>query len=133
MKLGLLTAAFPDRSLEDVARWAHDNGFEALEIACWPSAGGEGRRYAGVSHIDVENFDAAAVRKVMKRYALEISALAYYPNNLDGDLDARNAANSHLRRVIDAAQRLDVEIVGTFVGRHPQRSVTDHLVEFEQV
>ncbi|TIS08020.1 MAG: sugar phosphate isomerase/epimerase, partial [Mesorhizobium sp.] len=36
MKLGLLTAPFPDIALGDVADWANSAGFEALEIACWP-------------------------------------------------------------------------------------------------
>ena len=54
MKLGFLTAAFPDLSIEEVAAWAASEGFESLEIACWPVAGGERRRYAGVSHVDVE-------------------------------------------------------------------------------
>ena len=133
MRLGLLTAAFPDLSLEEVARWARDNGFEALEIACWPSAGGERRRYAGVSHVDVENFDARAVRELMRRHGLEISALAYYPNNLDPDPAVREAANSHLKRVIEAAQRLEVEVVGTFVGRDQHRNVAENLKDFEKV
>jgi sugar phosphate isomerase/epimerase len=133
MKLGLLTAAFPSLSLEEVARWAHENGFEALEIACWPSAGGERRRYAGVSHVDVEDFDPRAVRDVMKRHQLEISALAYYPNNLDPDVAAREAANAHLKRVIEAAQRLEVEVVGTFVGNDQNRKVADNLAEFQKV
>ncbi|HZQ48745.1 MAG TPA: sugar phosphate isomerase/epimerase [Candidatus Dormibacteraeota bacterium] len=133
MKLGLLTAAFPSLSLEEIARWAHDHGFEALEIACWPSAGGERRRYAGVSHIDVEDFDAAAVRQTMQRYDLEISALAYYPNNLDPDPAARDAANSHLKRVIEAAQKLEVEVVGTFVGRDQDRGVAASFADFEKV
>src|SRR5438270_3029205 len=133
MKLGLLTAAFPGLSLEEIARWAHESGFEALEIACWPSAGGERRRYAGVSHIDVEDFDPAAVRRTMHRYDLEISALAYYPNNLDPDPAAREAANSHLRRVIEAAQKLQVEVVGTFVGRDQRRGVAASFADFEKV
>ena len=133
MKLGLLTAAFPSLSLEEVARWARDNGFDALEIACWPSAGGERRRYAGVAHVDVEDFDPRAVRALTKRHGLEISALAYYPNNLDPDPAAREAANAHLRRVIEAAQRLEVEVVGTFVGRDQNRSVAANLEDFEKV
>lgn len=133
MKLGLLTAAFPSLSLEEVARWARDNGFEALEIACWPSAGGERRRYAGVSHIDVEDFEPRAVRDLMKRHGLEISALAYYPNNLDPDPSTREAANSHLMRVVEAAQRLEVEVVGTFVGRDQHRSVAENFEDFEKV
>jgi sugar phosphate isomerase/epimerase len=133
MKLGLLTAAFPDQTLEQVARWAHDSGFEALEIACWPSSDGARRRYAGVSHIDVEDFDAKAVREMLLRHDLEISALAYYPNNLDPDEAAREAANDHLRRVIEAAQRLEVEVVGTFVGRDQHRSIAESMEDFKQV
>ena len=131
MKLGLLTAAFPSLTLEQVAQWAHDNGFEALEIACWPSAGGEGRRYAGVAHIDVDRLEPKRVRDLMRRYNLEISSLAYYPNNLDPDPATRDAANAHLRRVIEAAQRLEVDVVGTFVGRDPGLSVTANLAQAE--
>ena len=133
MKLGLLTAALPDLSLEEVARWAHDNGFDALEIACWPAAGGAGRRYGGVSHIDVDHLDPKAVRSIMRRYHLDISALAYYPNNLDPDADARQAVNDHLERVIEAAQQLEVAVVGTFVGRDQHRSVDENLGEFARV
>lgn len=133
MKLGLLTAAFPSLTLEQVAQWSHENGFEALEIACWPSGGGERRRYAGVCHIDVENFDPKAVRRLLGRHNLEISSLAYYPNNLDPDSEAREAANDHLRRVIEAAQRLEVEVVGTFVGRDQHRAESDSLEDFARV
>ena len=133
MKLGLLTSAFPGLTLEQVAEWAHANGFEALEIACWPSAGGERRRYAGVAHIDVDHFEPKRVRDVLRRYNLEISSLAYYPNNLDPDRATRDAANDHLRRVIEAAERLEVGIVGTFVGRDQHRSIADNLEDFKQV
>jgi sugar phosphate isomerase/epimerase len=133
MKLGLLTAAFPDLSLEQVAAWAQENGFEALEIACWPSSGGQMRRYAGVSHIDVESFDPKKVRDLMRRHDLEISSLAYYPNNLDPDADTRRAANDHLRHVIEAAERLDVGIVGTFVGRDQRRSIDENFTDFAGV
>ena len=40
MKLGLLTAAFPDTPLDEVADWAAGNGFSMLEVACWPRADG---------------------------------------------------------------------------------------------
>jgi sugar phosphate isomerase/epimerase len=133
VKLGLLTAAFPDLSLDEVAGWASLEGFEMLEVACWPSSGGEKRRYAGVSHIDVENLDAEAVHAVFERAGLEISALAYYPNNLDPDPEAREAANTHLRKVVDAAQTLGVGIVGTFVGRDKSRTISENLVEFQSV
>ena len=136
MKLGLLTAAFPDLTLDQIADWASANGFEALEIACWPAGEGAQRRYAGVCHIDVERLDEAEARRIVDGLAargLTISALAYYPNNLDPDLEARERAHEHLRKVIDAAPLLGVDIVGTFVGRDKARDVPANLEEFRRV
>ena len=133
MKLGLMTAAFPTLTLGEVAEWSAANGFEALEIACWPAASGERRRYAGVSHIDVDRLDERAVRDLLERHHLAISSLAYYPNNLDGDAATREAAHAHLRNVILAAQRLGVGVVGTFIGRDQRRSVTENLADFRRV
>src|SRR5438046_1443558 len=136
MKLGLLTAAFPTLSLDEIADWAAANGFETLEVACWPAGEGAARRYAGVSHVEVEKLDEAggrAVVELLARHGLTISALAYYPNNLDPDPAQREQVNEHLRRVIEAAPKLGVEIVGTFVGRDPARNEPDNLAAFEQV
>jgi sugar phosphate isomerase/epimerase len=133
VKLGLLTAAFPDLSLEQVAVWAAANGFEALEIACWPSAGGERRRYAGVTHIDVDAFEPDDVHGIMERHGLAISALAYYPNNLHPDDVHREEVNAHLRKVIDAAQSLGVDIVGTFVGNDKDRPLPENLERFRRI
>jgi sugar phosphate isomerase/epimerase len=85
VKLGLLTAPFPRRSLTQVADWAAGEGFEMLEVACWPAAGSRKRRYAGTSHIDEARVDVDAVRDVLDRHGHEISSLAYYPNNLHAD------------------------------------------------
>jgi sugar phosphate isomerase/epimerase len=133
VKLGLLTAAFPDLTLEEVAGWAAGEGFEALEIACWPAGGGERRRYAGVTHIDVESFDPDGVHEVMNRHGLAISSLAYYPNNLHPDDSHREQVNGHLRKVINAAQRLGVGLVGTFVGNDKDRPLPENLERFRQI
>ncbi|HKF92698.1 MAG TPA: sugar phosphate isomerase/epimerase, partial [Acidimicrobiia bacterium] len=133
MKLGLLTAAFPDLTLGQVAEWAAGEGFQALEIACWPAGGGERRRYAGVTHIDVESLDADAVHEVMGRHGLTISSLAYYPNNLHPDDGHRAEVNGHLRKVVDAAARLGVPTVGTFVGNDKDRPLPENLERFRAV
>ena len=52
MKLGFFTAAFPGKSLEEVAVWAAENDFDTLEIACWPLEKAA-RRYAGITTVDV--------------------------------------------------------------------------------
>lgn len=133
MKLGLLTAAFGDLSLDEVAAWAAGEGYEALEVACWPASGGEQRRYAGVAHIDVTSFDPDEVRSTMSRHGLEISALAYYPNNLHPDDAHREEVNGHLRRVIEAAQRLEVPTVTTFVGNDKHRPLPENLQRFREI
>jgi sugar phosphate isomerase/epimerase len=129
MKLGLLTAAFPSLSLAEVARWAADNGFEALEVASWPAAGAERRRYGGVSHLDVDKFDASGVHDLMKSRGLAISSLAYYPNPLDPDPATRSHTQKHLRKVIDAAAGLGVNLVGTFIGRDQMKPMEAAFAE----
>jgi len=73
------------------------------------------------------------VRDVLDRHGLEISSLAYYPNNLHPDAAVRRAANAHLKRVIDAAAELEVPVVGTFVGRDQTKSVPDNFRLFRRV
>ncbi len=117
MNLGFLTAPFPDRSLQEVAAWAASEGFRSLEVACWPAASGETRRYAGTSHIDVADLSQAQAEEVtggLAEQGIEISALGYYPNPLHPDTGA--AAVAHLRDVIAAAPKLGVRTVTTFMG-----------------
>lgn len=135
MKLGLMSAAFPKLSLADLAPWALENGFEMLEIACW-LPGKADRRYAGVTHIDVTNFsraDAKQVLETVKNNNLEISSLGYYPNPLHSDPAHREMVVGHLKLVIQAAEMLDIPIVGTFVGRDKYKTLEDNWPEFEKV
>ena len=85
MKLGLLTAPFPRRSLRQVAEWASSEGFQMLEVACWPAAGGERRRYAGTSHIDVTKLDADAVLDMLQRFTEDLTQLQRAIRWGDGD------------------------------------------------
>lgn len=119
MKLGILTAPFADQTLMEVAEWSASAGFEALEIACWPSAGGETRRYAGTAHLAVEDMTPARADEVMGALAdkgLSVSGLGYYPNPLHADGDHRDRVIGHLKKVITAAGMMRVGVVNTFVG-----------------
>jgi sugar phosphate isomerase/epimerase len=119
MKLGLLTAPFPDTSLTEVADWSAASGFESLEIACWPPATGTARRYAGTSHIDVTDLSAERGREIVDELAgkgLSISGLGFYPNPLHPDAEVRDAAIAHLKLVIQAAGRMGVPFANTFMG-----------------
>ncbi|WP_134665781.1 MULTISPECIES: sugar phosphate isomerase/epimerase [unclassified Amycolatopsis] len=133
MKLGMLTACLPGWDLERIAKWAAGAGYEALEVACWPSTGG---RDFEASHLPVAEFgpeQADRTRELMARHGLGISALAYYENNLHPDPVRRAEIHTHLRASIDAAQELGVGLVGTFVGRDPGKSVRENQAEAETV
>jgi len=135
MKLGIFTAAFPGKSLEEVAAWTAENGFETLEIACWPLEKAS-RRYAGITTIDVVDFNAAKaeeVHAVLNNYGLSISSLGYYPNPLHPDPEHRETVIGHLKKVILAAELLEVPIVGTFVGRDKNKNTPDNLEAFAKI
>jgi len=135
MKLGFFTAALPGNTLEQAARWGAESGFQAIEIACWP-LGKADRRYAGVTHIDMTNFDrakAAEIRKMLDGYGLTISSLGYYPNPLHPDAEHREMVISHLKKVIDAAAMLEVPVVGTFVGKDKNKTVPQNLEDYGKI
>jgi sugar phosphate isomerase/epimerase len=133
MKLGLLTSCMPERSLEEIAEWAGGHGFQALELAAWPGAGD---RPFVARHVAADGFDEAEaerVRRAVYGNDLELSAFAYYDNNLHPDPAEREAIHTHLRACIDTAAELDGVPVGTFIGRDPGRSVAENLREAEGV
>jgi sugar phosphate isomerase/epimerase len=119
MKLGFITAPFPDTPLGELADWAAANGFDFLEVCCWPRGDGRARRYAGVCHIDVENLSDARAKETvddMANRGIEIPALGYYPNPLHPDPEHRQHVVGHLKKVITAASQMGVPVVNTFIG-----------------
>jgi len=119
MKLGILTAPFPDWSLEEVADWVASAEMSVLEVACWPAAGGEARRYAGTCHIDVDGLDRSRGAEIIAALAergVTISGLGYYPNPLHAEAAQREAAIGHLKKVITAAGVMGLPVVNTFMG-----------------
>ncbi|MHA1548710.1 MAG: sugar phosphate isomerase/epimerase family protein [Alphaproteobacteria bacterium] len=119
MKLGFLTAPFPDTPLMEVADWASSAGFGALEVACWPISKGPARRYAGTSHIDVAAITETQARDIVAELGaknIAISGLGYYPNPLHPDPSHREMVIDHLKKVIVAAGRMGVPVVNTFCG-----------------
>ena len=64
---------------------------------------------------------------------IEISGLGYYPNPLTPDLDHRAEVIAHLRTVIEAAAKLGVPVVNTFIGNDKDRPLTENFAEFQKV
>ena len=87
MKLGFVSAVFPDLTLPEVLQVAQETGYAAVELMCWP-VGEADRRYAGVTHVDVVNLtsvEADRINHQVTEAGIEISALGYYPNPLSPD------------------------------------------------
>ncbi len=125
MKLGFVSAILPDLSLEKVLEFAAAEGFESVELMCWPVGKAE-RRYAGVTHVDVSSLgkaEAKKIRTLCEKTGVEISGLGYYPNVLSPDPAEAEACREHLKKVIRAAPMLGVGVVNTFIGRDWTKSV----------
>lgn len=135
MKLGLVSAILDWMSFEEMIDTISSLGYECVEAACWPSGKAE-RRYAGVSHIDVDELSEAKAEYILnycKEKNVEISSLAFYPNTMDGDLEKRKANIEHLKKVIAASQKLGIGMVTTFIGRDHTKSVEENLKLFEEI
>ena len=135
MKLGLVSAILDWMSFEEMIDTISSLGYECVEAACWPS-GKAVRRYAGVSHIDVDELSEAKAEYILnycKEKNVEISSLAFYPNTMDGDLEKRKANIEHLKKVIAASQKLGIGMVTTFIGRDHTKSVEENLKLFEEI
>ena len=61
--LGFVSAILPELQLEEVLAFASAEGFECVELMCWPPGKAE-RRYAGVTHVDVTALDERAAARV---------------------------------------------------------------------
>jgi sugar phosphate isomerase/epimerase len=132
MRLGFLTAPLPDVPLMDVADWAAAAEFDSLEIACWPRASGPARRYAGTSHIDVANLSDGAAQEIVAEIAakgLAISGLGFYPNPLHPDPEHRATVIGHLKLVMDAARKMGVPYVNTFMGGDKNKTLDDNWLD----
>lgn len=131
MKLGFVSAILDQNNYEEMIDTASELGFQCIEVACWPQGKAE-RRYAGVSHIDVDRVlvDEDYAKHVVdyaKSKSIEISSLAYYPNTMDSDLNKREVAVEHLKTLIKASKKLNIGMITTFIGRDQSKSVEENL------
>lgn len=135
MKPGFVSAILPDLSFEEVVDHAADCGYSYVEICCWPVGKAE-RRYAGVTHIDIDKLDEARKNEILdytREKGVEISALGYYPNPMDPDPEKRTVYAEHLTKLIDAADFLGIGKINTFVGRDKNKSIDENFELFSEI
>jgi sugar phosphate isomerase/epimerase len=110
-------------------------GYQCVELACWPQGKAE-RKYAGVSHLDVDALDDHKV-KYIQNYCIEkkveISSLAFYPNTMDANIEKREKNITHLMKLIEASARLGIGMVSTFIGRNQIKTVEENIELFKSI
>lgn len=128
IELGFATAILPELSLSEIFTFARETGYQCIEVMCWPVSRAE-RRYAGVTHINVARLDDKELSRTISMVqdsGVSISALGYYPNCLSPNEAESQASIQHLKTVIEAAPKLGLTRVNTFIGRDWTRSVEDN-------
>ena len=134
MNLGFVSAILPDLSLEEVLAFAAEEGYDCVEVMCWPK-GKAMRRYAGVTHLDVTRFgktDARRVNELAAAAGVALSGLGYYPNPLAPDPAEAKVYVDHIKKVIRAAALLGMGQMNTFVGRDWTKSVEANWPRFKR-
>ncbi|GAA0181248.1 sugar phosphate isomerase/epimerase [Clostridium sediminicola] len=133
MKLGFLTGALENISFEEKMNWASEVGFDCVEVSCWPQMNTRDYSASDIDVVKLDNYHAENILRYLDQKNISISSLAYYDNNLHEDLNLRKGYIEHLKKVIDAAVLLNVELVGTFVGRNRELSIEENFREFKEV
>lgn len=135
MQLGFVSAIFPELSLEEVLEFAALEDFDCVELMCWP-VGKADRKYAGVTHVDVNGFTQAAaddVRALCDKHDVGISGLGYYPNAMSNNADEAEVGRLHLKQVFDAAPLLGLDRVNTFIGADWKEPLDVNVARFREV
>ncbi|AKD58566.1 sugar phosphate isomerase/epimerase family protein [Spirosoma radiotolerans] len=127
LNLGFVSAILADYDLNGVLQFASEHQFKCVEVMCWPTGNADARRYAGVTHIDVDNLNVDHVHSLTRLHNVAISGLGYYPNPLDPNPEQAEFYREHIKKIIRAAAKLGIPVVNTFIGRNPSLSITDNL------
>jgi sugar phosphate isomerase/epimerase len=136
MQLGFVTAILGELSLEEVLTFAAGEGYQCVEVMCWPPARGEDREYGGVCHINVDGMTRDRgddIRALCEKYHIGISALGYYANALSDNASEAEESRSHLLKVIDAAPALGLKNVNAFIGADRYLPLDENFKKFETI
>jgi len=119
MKLGFYT-----NYDKDTVAFAHEVGFRSMELSAWPDSS------LNADHVTGRRI--SEVKKDLEEHDIEVSALGYYPNYLDPDQEKVEEATRYFYKVMELANRMGVDVVCTFAGRDPDKSIKENIPLFEK-
>jgi len=120
MKLGFYT-----NYDKNTVAFAHKVGFRSMELSAWPDS--------SLNAYHITNQRISEVKRDLKEHDIEISALGYYPNYLDPDKSKAEEACKYFNKVLELANRMDVQVVCTFAGRDSNKSIKENIPLFKDV
>lgn len=135
LDLGFVSAILANNTFSEVVNFASQNDFKCVEVMCWPKGKKDTRRYAGITHIDIDTLDDQIldIQNLLSDKNIYISGLGYYPNPLDSDNKSAQVYIAHIKKLIRSAKKLGVPVINTFIGRDPQRNIAYNLDLFKEV
>lgn len=119
-KIGYLTPY----SFEEL-EWAKKVGFESVQLIVKPGS--------ALDPAITSEKEMMRIKEHLESLGIEVSAIGYYANHLDPNLNARKEHNEHFLRLLDLALVLNVEVLGTFAGRDPEKDIPENIPAFKEV
>lgn len=124
LKIGFLVGGQLE-NLAETVKWASKNGFEALEVNSHPNS----------PLVDPEKIlkrGTDEVKTALRKGDVIISCLTWCPNNMDPDLKIRRKNNEHVKKMIEAAAKLGVPVISTWIGKVPG-TIEDNMKIYSEV
>ena len=135
VKLGLLTVAFPDQSLDEVAEWAsRKRDIDARGSLPAPRRGRRPTVQRGMSYRRnrPQREQGQGHRGQAGRLRGRHQCPGYYPNPLHPDPETKDQALEHIRAVIKGASLLQVPVVNTFIGNDRHATPKENFRQFQK-
>ena len=113
MKLGVMSALFAGRPLEEVCRYVAERGLQAIEL---PVGAYPGRPFFDPAKVLASASEQARIRSLLRDHDLELSALAVHGNPVHPDPAIARRHHAEYVTAVKLAQKLGTEVVVTFSG-----------------
>lgn len=113
MKLGVFAVLLSNKSLEDALKYLSASGVQAVELG---TGGFPGNAHANPEELLADDSKIAALKELVKKYDMEISALSCHGNPVHPQEDIAAKFHSDFEKTVLLAEKLGINRVITFSG-----------------
>lgn len=113
MKLGVFTVLLSAKSLEEALKYLAELGVQAIEIG---TGGYPGKAHANPEELLSDDKKVSALRELVKKYNMEISALSCHGNPVHPQKEIAESFHKDFENTVLLAEKLGINRVITFSG-----------------